>query len=72
MYGINTRSHSGKLGDSLVAQTVRSLPAMQKTQVQSLSWEDSPGEGNGNPLQYSCLENPIVGEAWQVTVHRVA
>ena len=25
----------------------------------------SPGEGNGNPLQYSCLENPMVGEVWQ-------
>ena len=24
----------------------------------------SPGEGNGNPLQYSCLENPMEGEAW--------
>jgi len=24
----------------------------------------SPGEGNGNPLQYSCLENPMDGEAW--------
>ena len=24
----------------------------------------SPEEGNGNPLQYSCLENPMVGEAW--------
>ena len=32
----------------------------------------SPGEGNGNPLQYSCLENPIDGEAWQATVHGVA
>ena len=30
-----------------------------------------PGEGNGNPLQYSCLENPIDGEACQATVHRV-
>ena len=29
----------------------------------------SPGEGNGNPLQYSCLENPIDGGAWQATVH---
>ena len=28
----------------------------------------SPGEGHGNPLQYSCLENPMDGEAWQVTV----
>ena len=32
----------------------------------------SPGEGNGNPLQYSCLENPMDGEAWYTTVHRVA
>ena len=32
----------------------------------------SPGEGNGNPLQYSCLENPIDREAWQATVHEVA
>ena len=32
----------------------------------------SPEEGNGNPLQYSCLENPMDGEAWQATVHRVA
>ena len=31
----------------------------------------SPGEGNGNPLQYSCLENPIDRGAWQATVHRV-
>ena len=31
----------------------------------------SPGEGNGNPLQYSCLENPMDGEAWQATVHEV-
>ena len=31
----------------------------------------SPGEGNGNPLQYSCLENPMDGGAWQVTVHEV-
>ena len=28
----------------------------------------SPGEGNGNPLQYSCLENPSDGGAWQATV----
>ena len=29
----------------------------------------SPGEGYGNPLQYSCLENPMDGRAWQATVH---
>ena len=32
----------------------------------------SPGEGNGNPLQYSCLENPMDGETWWATVHGVA
>ena len=32
----------------------------------------SPGEGNGNPLQYSCLENPIDGGTWWATVHGVA
>ena len=31
----------------------------------------SPGEGNGNPLQYSCLENSIDRGAWQATVHGV-
>ena len=29
----------------------------------------SPGEGNGNPLQYSCLENPTDRRAWQAVVH---
>ena len=32
----------------------------------------SPGVGNGNPFQYSCLENPMDRGAWQATVHRVA
>ena len=31
----------------------------------------SPGEGNGNPLQYPCLENPMDRGAWQATVHVV-
>ena len=31
----------------------------------------SPGEGNGHPLQYSCLENPMDRGAWQARVHRV-
>ena len=34
--------------------------------------ERSPGEGNGNPLQYSCLGNPMDGQAYWATVHRVA
>ena len=32
----------------------------------------SPGRGNGNPLQYSCLENPMDRGAWWATVHGVA
>ena len=50
---------------SPVAQTVN-LPAMQKTWVRSL------GVGNGNPLQYSCLENSMDRGAWWATVHGVA
>ena len=34
--------------------------------------ERFPGGGNGNPLQCSCLENPMDGETWQTIVHRVA
>ena len=50
---------------SLVAQMVKNLPAMQETQVQS------PGEENGNPLQYSFLEDPMDRGAWLATVHGV-
>ena len=32
----------------------------------------SPGGGHGNPLQYSCLENPLDRGAWQAMVHRIA
>ena len=32
----------------------------------------SPGKGNGDPLQYSCVENSMDREAWQATVHEVA
>ena len=41
---------------------------MQETQVRSLGQEDSPGEGSGNPLQYSCLESLTDRAAWQATV----
>ena len=34
-------------------------------------WRRFPGEGNGNPLQYSCLENPTDRGGWQATIHRV-
>ena len=52
---------------------VKNQPAMQETQVRSLGrslgGEDPLEEENGNPLQYSCLENPMDRGAWQATVH---
>ena len=62
-----TPLHSVVLWASLVAQTVKNLPAMQEI----LGWEYSPGEGNGNPLQYSCLQNPMDRGAWWATVQRI-
>ena len=45
---------------SLVAQRVKDLPAMQETQVQSLSWEDPLEEGMASHSSiYSCLENSM-------------
>ena len=41
----------------------RRLPVMRETWVRSLGQKAPPGEGNGNPLQYSCLENPMDREA---------
>ena len=41
-----------------MAQPVKNPPVMQETQIRSLGWEKSLGGGHGNPLQYSCLENP--------------
>ena len=45
---------------------------MRETRVQSLGQEDPRGEGNGNPLQCSCLENPMDRGAWLATVRGVA
>ena len=44
------------------------MQEMEETRVRSLGQED-PGEGHGNPLQYSCVENPMDTEAWKATVH---
>ena len=49
------------------AQMVKNLPVRRETQVLSLGSEP-PGEGNGNPLQYSCLENSMDRRAWQTIV----
>ena len=54
-----------------MAQTVKHLPnAGDLGSIPGLG--RSPGEGNGNPLQYSCLENSMDGGAWWAIVHGVA
>ena len=55
----------------VVAQTIRNLPATQETRVRSLGQEDPLGEGNDNPLQYSCPENPTDRGALWATAHGV-
>ena len=45
---------------------------MQETQVQSLGREDPLEKGYGNPLQYSCLENPMDRGSWWATVRGIA
>ena len=50
---------------------VKNLPMMQETQVWVPGSGRSAGEGNGNPLQYSCLGNPMDRGAWCATVHGV-
>ena len=69
-----------------MAQRLKHPPAMWETWVRSLSQEDPLenematmvfpsyvwiGEGNGTSLQYSCLKNPMEGEAWWAAVHGV-
>ena len=56
----------------LVAHIIKSLPVIWETQSSTPGLGRSPGEGNGNPLQYSCLENPMDGGAWRATGHGVA
>ena len=59
-YKINSDAVGGLPGvkASLVVQVVRNVLAMQETRIRSLGRGRSPGEGNGNPLQDSCLGHP--------------
>ena len=62
-------------GASQVALVVKSLPASARDtrDIGSIPGSGrSPGGGHGNPLQYSCLENPMDRGAWRATAHRVA
>ena len=54
-----------------MAQMVKLLPAVQETQGSIPGLGRSPGEGNGNLLQYSCLENSLDRGAWPATVRGV-
>ena len=78
---LNHLSHQGSLicglldgsyGASLIAQLVKNLTADAGDLGSIPGLGRSPGEGNGNPLQYSCLENPMDRGAWRATVHEVA
>ena len=57
---------------SVVAHTVENPPVIQETQVQSLGQMIPLEKGNGNPLQYSCLGNPMDRRTWRATVHGMA
>ena len=66
-----------KTGASLVAQSVKNPPAMQETACSAGDWGSiagsgrCPGEGNGNPLQHSCLGSPMYRGAWWSLAHGV-
>ena len=56
--------------NSLMSQTIKNLLARVLSSIPGS--ERSPGEGNGNPLQYSCLENSVDRGTWWAIVHGVA
>ena len=61
----------GTLWAFQVAPVVKNLPANKRVAGSILGLGGSPGVGNGNLLQYSCLENSMDKGSWQATVHRV-
>ena len=55
-----------------VALVAKNLPASAGSDAGLIpGWGGSPGRGRGNPLQYSCLENPVDRGAWGATDHRI-
>ena len=55
----------------MMAQVVKNLPASAGDKSSVPGLERSPGEGNSNPLQHSCLGNPMDRGAWWTAVHGV-
>ena len=73
--GIKIIIHMGltkKLGASQVVLMVKNLPANAGDNGLIPGLGRSPGGGHGNPIQYSCLENPMDRGAWWAMVHSVA
>ena len=70
VFGIESKAENGQ-----VALVVKNLPANAED-IKDLGSipgsRRSPGGGHGNPLQHSCLENPMDRRAWRATVYRVA
>ena len=64
---MNVSVHLGFLDGS----EVKNLPVNAGDTSMIFRLEKSPGEGNANPLQYSCLENPTDREAWCAAVHGI-
>ena len=74
-YTLNLHNTISQLGASQEAQVVKNLPAIAGDirDVGSIpGLGRSPGGGHGNPLLYSCLENPMDRETWQAIIHGVA
>ena len=65
---VHTHTHTWT---SLAAQMVKASAYNAEDQGSIPGSGRSPGEENGTPLQYSCLENPMGGGAWEATVHGV-
>ena len=72
LLGIELPIHAHISGTSQVVLVVKN-PPMQDSRNTGLipGWERSPGGGQGNPLQFSYLENPMDRGAWQAMVHRI-
>ena len=70
---IEESNRMGKTGDLFPGGSEVKASACNARDLGSIPGsERSPGEGNGNPFQYSCLENPRDGEAWWAAVYGVA
>ena len=70
MPGVAKSDMTEQLGGTRVKNLPSSAEDIRDTDLIPVSGR-SPGGGNGNPLQYSCLENPMDRGAWKVTVHKV-